>query len=499
MNLKKKSNSDIYFDNSQATANLKQRTIRGGILTLLSQAFKFILQIGSTVFLARLLTPEDYGLIGMVTVALNFLNLFKDIGLSQATIQKAEINQAQVSNLFWVNVFISFLVALLLFLLAPVIVWFYQEPRLLMITKVLAISFFVSGLSLQHLALLKRQMLFGKIIAVEMTSQFFGLVVGIISAIYGLGYWSLVIMQVTQPIIRFVGIWLNCHWIPSLPSRNTGVKDMLNYGWNLTGFNVLNFFSRNLDNILIGKYWGTDALGLYAKAYQLLLLPIQQINAPVANIALPALSRLQLEPERYQRVYYQMILFTTTLGMPIVIFSLVDTEKIILLLLGEKWIGMVPIFRALAPPAYLGTFNIAFGLVFNSLNKTLFQLKWGIFSSLCYSLSFLISVRYGVMALAITYSVVFSMLVFLLIFIGFQDTPIKATTFLKTISKPIMASISSGLVLFLLNNWKLWTNKLIFNLIIDLFIYTSTYLLIWFIIPNGKSTLKSMIKNLKSY
>jgi O-antigen/teichoic acid export membrane protein len=133
--LSKKFNSDIYFDNREATKNLKQRTVKGGILTLSSQAVKFVLQTGSTIFLARLLTPEDYGIVGMVTVVLGFLTLFKDIGLSQATIQKSEINQAQISNLFWVNVAISFSIAVLIFILAPVLVWFYKEPRLLLITS----------------------------------------------------------------------------------------------------------------------------------------------------------------------------------------------------------------------------------------------------------------------------------------------------------------------------------------------------------------------------
>ncbi len=495
---KKLNNSDDYFDNSETTKNLKQKTIKGGILTLSSQGFKFILQLCSIVFVARFLTPEDYGILGMVTVVIGFLNLFKDIGLSQATVQKAEITQAQISNLFWVNIAVSLLITAFLFFFAPVMVWFYQEPRLLQITRVLAISFLISGLSLQHLALLRRQMLFDRIIFIEMGSQLVGLIVGIIGAKNGLGYWALVLMNIVPTLINTTGIYLSCGWTPSLPSRNSGVKDMFNYGWNLTGFNVLNFFSRNLDNILIGKYWGSDALGLYTKAYQLLLFPIQKINAPVTQVALPALSRLQSESQKYQRFFDQMILLITTIGMPVVVFFLVDADKLILFLLGEKWLSMVGIFRALGIPAYLGTFNIAFGLVFNSLNKTMFQLKWGVFSSVCFSLSFLISVRYGVMVLAITYSIVFLILVCLLIFIGFQNTPIKATDFLKTISMPTFTSISSGLILLLLNYWKEWGNTLILDLMVDLLIYISFYLLIWFIIPNGKNTLTNLIKHLKT-
>jgi O-antigen/teichoic acid export membrane protein len=485
--LKPKSNSNIYFDNSNTTKNLKKRTVKGGILTLSSQAIKFGLHLVSTVFLARLLTPEDYGIFGMVAVVLKFLNLFKDIGLSQATIQKSEITQAQVSNLFWINVLISFSIATLLFLFAPIIVSFYQEPRLLMVTKVLSISFFVSGLSLQHLALLKRQMLFEKIIFVDMGGQILGLTIAIIAAIQGLAYWSLVLMQVVPVFTTMIGIWYNCRWIPSLPSRNSGVKDMLNYGWNLTGFNILNFFSRNLDNILIGKFWGTQALGLYAKGYQLLLFPLQQINAPIANVALPALSRLQLEPEKYKRFYYKIVLLITTLGMPIVCFLFVDSHKIILFLLGEKWLDIVPIFRALTPGAFIDTLNIATGLVFTSLGRTDRQFKLGLFGASLQVILFVIAIRWGVLAIAWSFSLQSIIMFFPRFIYSYKGTCLNITTTLKTISHPVISSILSLASLILFQYF------VSVHFLLELFIFIILYLSFWFLLPNGYNKFKSLI------
>lgn len=453
------------------------------------------MQLGSTVFLARLLTPEDYGIVGMVTVLLGFLTLFKDMGLSQATIQKSEINQAQVSNLFWVNVAISFIVSSLIFILAPMMVLFYQEPRLLLITRVLAISFFISGLSLQHLALLQRQMLFEKIIFVEMGSQFVGLTVGIISAINGLGYWSLVLMQVIPQFVTLGGVLFNCRWLPSLPTRNSGVKDMLNYGWNLTGFNVVNYFSRNLDNILIGKYWGTNALGIYTKAYQLLLLPIQQINAPINSVALPTLSKLQNEPESYKNFYYKMLLLSTLITMPIVGFFFVDADKVILLLLGKKWLEIVPIFKALTPAAYVATLGISIGLVFNSLGKTRQLLTIGIVSSFSNVVVFIIAVPMGVKVLATWFSI-FSVIRLIPTYIYcYQNTPLNLKETLKTLSYPCFSSLGGVFILTNIQN-KFYIDNLLISVLTDLILYFFLCFFILIIMPKGSIRLRNIIDDI---
>ena len=490
--LNSKKNSDVYFDNTDATKNLKERTIKGGILTLSSQAIKFILQLGSTVFLARLLTPEDYGIVGMVTVVLGFLTLFKDVGLSQATVQSSEINQAQVSNLFWVNVSISFIISFLIFILAPRIVSFYQEPRLLLITRVLAVSFFISGLSLQHLALLRRQMLFEKIVFVEMGSQFVGLTVGIISAVNGLGYWSLVLMQVIPQFVILGGVLFNCRWIPSLPSRNSGVREMLNYGWNLTGFTVLNFFSRNLDNVLIGRYWGSEALGLYSKAYQLLLLPLSQINAPIANVALPALSKLQYEPERYERFYNKILLLISTLGMPVVSFFFIDADKLILLLLGKDWLEIVPIFKALVPASFVGTLNISVGLVFKSLGKARQLLVVAIVSSFLDVTVFIITVQYGVMVLAIWFSIFSVIKLIPTYWYCYQGTSLTVKKTLKVLIYPLTASLIPIYLLTFRKYLGFYPSDQLFSLFADVVLYLLLYFLVWVSMPRGFKILDSL-------
>ncbi|HWW75239.1 MAG TPA: lipopolysaccharide biosynthesis protein, partial [Pyrinomonadaceae bacterium] len=250
--------------------DLGARTARGGLLTVTAQGFKFAATMAATVVLARLLTPGDYGLVGMVAVVTGFIALFKDLGLSAATIQREEISQEQVSTLFWVNVGVSAAIGLLTAALAPVVAWFYGEPRLAPVTLAYSIGFLFGGLTVQHEALLKRQMRFAVLVTAEVAALLASIVTTVALAWRGFGYWSLVAGHLALSFVYMLAVWGVCGWRPGRPRRGAGVRSLLGFGGNLTGAAVVNYFARNLDNMLIGRFWGGWQLGLYAKAYQLL-------------------------------------------------------------------------------------------------------------------------------------------------------------------------------------------------------------------------------------
>ena len=497
-NLPSKVNNEQYFNTEHLKADLKGRSVRGGAVTMAAQICKFVLQMGSTVVLARLLLPEDYGLIGMVTVIINFAGLFKDLGLSTATIQKSEINHKQVSTLFWINFVISCATALVVAALAPVVASFYKEPRLTWITLALASSFIFSGLTVQHQALLKRRMSFTSLAKIEIISMLVGVVTAMISAWYGLGYWALVLMQIATSIANAVGVWVACSWRPGVPLLRSGIRSMLAFGGNMTGFNIVNYFSRNLDNILIGQYWGPQQLGLYAQAYKLLLLPINQINGPITSVALPALSSLQSEPEKYRRYYYKAILLITTLGMPIVGFMFASADKVILLILGQQWLGAVPIFRFLMPAAFIGTFNVATGWAYTSLGRTDRQFHSGIVTSTINVLIFLISVRWGAIGVAAAYGLSRPIILLPLIIHCYSKTPLRLIELLITLSKPGLASLGAAAIVIGINQLLPAEINLIIALFIDLLLYSLLYIGIWMILPEGRRTLLEMLKMSKN-
>ncbi len=482
-----------YFSTEHLEANLKSRSIRSGIVTTSAQAAKFVLNLGSNIILARLLAPADFGLLAMVSTVTGFLYMFQDLGLSTATIQKDKITHAQVSTLFWINVAVSCGIMALTAGLAPAIALFYKEPRLTLIAIILASGFILSGLSVQHQALLKRQMRFTALATIEILSLFVSLATGIIFALYGAGYWALVLMQLTPGITTLIGVWLICGWRPGLPVRNCGVKSMLAYGGNLTGFNIFNYFSRTLDNILIGWYWGSQQLGFYAKAYQLLLLPIQQINGPVGSVALPTLCRLQADPQRYRNYYKMGIRLTASFGMPLVALLFVVADKVILLILGEQWRDAIAIFQLLAPAAFIGTINGATGWVYSSLGRTDRMLRWTLFATPLTILSFILGLKWGATGVATCYSICCLLLFIPGILYAYQGSMLRLKDLLDTIARPAIAAISAAAILFLIEPF-LPNIQLAIDLLLNCLLYGLFYFALWFCPPNGKKAVLEMLR-----
>lgn len=368
---------DRHFRTDHLKADLTARAARGGVLAVGSQGVKFFFSIAATVVLARLLTPADYGLIGMVAVVTGFVSLFKDMGLSQATVQREEVTAAQVSTLFWVNLAVSGGVMLLTAALSPVVAWFYGEPRLALITVGYAAGFLAGGLTVQHEALLRRQMRFGALAGLELGALVAGLAAGVALAWRGWGYWALVANQLVVGIVYAAGVWGVCRWVPGRPVRGAGVRSMLAFGGNLTGFNVVNYFGSNLDNILVGRFWGARQLGLYAKAYQLLLLPIDQINTPVAGVSVPALARLTGEPERYRAAYVRILEKLTLVTMPLAAFMILTSDWLVRLVLGPQWDETARIFMILGFGALLLPIHNSTGWLFMTQGRTREMFHWG--------------------------------------------------------------------------------------------------------------------------
>jgi O-antigen/teichoic acid export membrane protein len=313
-----------------------------------SQAVRFVLQLASTVVLARLLTPADYGLVAMVTAITGLASAFQDFGLSEATIQRQEINHNQVSTLFWINAAVGLGLTLVTASLAPMLAWFYHEPRLRDIALSLSFTFLFSGLAVQHGALLKRQMRFLSLGIRDVASYALALPVAIILAWRGAGFWAIVSLPLTGTFIQMVLSWAMFRWIPSLPRRGAKVGSMVGFGGSIATSYLLVNLMRNADNILIGRFLGAGPLGLYSRAYNLVMQPARQLFDPVGSVAIPAFSRLQGDPERFARYYLRTINLMTWVSASIFGFLFVAAEPVTLLILGNKWRAAIPVFQILA-------------------------------------------------------------------------------------------------------------------------------------------------------
>ena len=401
----KRLHPDIIFESTHLSSNLAGKSVRGGMVTMGSQGVRFVLQMVSTMVLARLLTPADYGLIGMVSVVVAFATMFKDAGLSMATVQKDNISHEQISTLFWINVLISVVLGVCVLLGSPLVAAFYGKPELTAVTAILSISFIISGLSIQHAALLRRHMRFGNLAILQIVTQTITVVVTILLALYGWRYWALVGGSLTTAFATVILTFFFCPWIPGRMQKGTGIRDMLKFGGYLTGFNFLNFFSRNLDNILIGKYLSVEQLGYYSKAYQLLMFPLQQIRAPITQVAIPVLSRLQNSPERYRRAFLSIQEKMCILMVPFVGILAGTSDWIIQIILGEQWLPASPIFLWLSMIAVFQTALSGSGWLFVTQGRTKEMMQWGIIGSILNIISFIVGLKWGAVGVAASYSI----------------------------------------------------------------------------------------------
>jgi O-antigen/teichoic acid export membrane protein len=485
--------SDRFLRVDHLAADLRGRSVRGGAVTLVGQAVKFVLTLASMAVLARILTPEDFGLIAMATVVIGFTSVFKDMGLSMATVQRTDVRHSQVSTLFWLNVGASVAIAVVTAAAAPVLAWFYKEPRVTAVTVVLATSVLVGGFAIQHQALLRRQMRFGALAFVEIASLAAGTAAAIASALAGHGYWALVVLQVVREAAATGLVWMMCRWRPDRPVRGSGVRSLVTFGAHLSGFNVLTYVARNIEKMLIGWYWGAGPVGLYNNADRILLLPIQQINTPLTSVAVPALSRIQKEPDRYRAYYRRGVLLTVTAAMPIVAFLFVAAEKAVLVFLGGQWVDAVPIFRALGPAAFIGTFNVATGWVYVSLGSTRRQFHWGLFSTAVTVIAYVIGLPWGPIGVAAAFSASLVVLRLPSVLYCFRGTHLTLKDMGTALWRPAFSSIAAGALLYGFGRAAGLSLPLAVSLGLDFLVYAVFYILVWLGLPGGRGSLAGIM------
>jgi O-antigen/teichoic acid export membrane protein len=367
---------DRLLDYGEVT-DLKGRAMRGGATVLVAQGVKFTFQFGAIVILSRMLVPADFGLVAMVTAITGLALVLKDVGLSQSTVQRPHVTQRQVSTLFWLNAGAGFLIFAILCGLAPVITWFYGDWHLKGITIASACQFIFAGLTVQHLALLNRDMQFRKLVLIDISSLAAGSLVGIAMAALGYGYWALVGMPVFTSIAAAILAWTLSSWRPCLPRFDRGVSDMLRMGRHLAGFNIVNYFARNLDNALIGWRWGAESLGFYSRSYSLFTLPLSQINGPLAQVAIAGLSRAQENPTRFAAYYEKAAVLSMSLTTPLAAFTIVAAPEILAVVLGPQWTDCVPIFRWLGLGGLFQPLCNSTGWIYISSGRSDRMFRWG--------------------------------------------------------------------------------------------------------------------------
>ncbi len=429
--------------------DLKEKTIRGGFARICAQAANFLLRIGSLMVSGPFaLGPKDFGLVGMVTAFTGVLTLFRDFGLSSAAIQRADVSEEQMSTLFWVNLMVGMLLSCLSLALAPIIAAFYHEPRLSAVTMSLAAGFLFNAAGVQHGALLQRQMRFTALAVINTVSLIVGTAIGISGALVGYGYWALVAMTITAPLVGTIGFWLATAWIPGMPRRRSGIRSMMHFGGTLTLNGLVVYVATNFEKVLLGRYWGVDAVGLYGRAYQLINIPTDNLNSAAGEVAFAALSRLQNDPTRLKSYFLKGYSLVLAFTLPLTIACALFADDLTRVLLGPKWNGAAVIFRLLAPTILVFALANPLSWLLSSLGMVRRLLKMGLAITPIMIVAYIIGLPYGPKGVACAYSVVMTLWLIPLIMWALHGTMISPRDILRELSRPLVSSIVAGALAF---------------------------------------------------
>jgi PST family polysaccharide transporter len=430
------------------TADLKAYTVRGGFVGLGAQGANFLVRIGSLSVLARLLSPKDFGLVGMVTAFTGVLMLFRDFGLSSAVVQRRTVSEGQLSTLFWINILVGVLLGLVTLAMAPAIAAFYHEPPLFAVTAVLAAAFVFNAAGIQHAAILQRRMHFSTIATIHVISFMAAAGIGVGLAMVGCGYWALVVMAITHPLVATIGFWVAAGWLPGMPRVRVGIRSMMRFGGTLTLNGIVAYVCYNADKVLIGRFWGVDAIGLYGRAYQLVNIPTENLNWTVGEVAFSALSRLQDDPVRLRSYFLKGFSLVLGLTLPITIACGLFADHIVFVLLGSKWKDAATIVRLLAPAIVIFAIINPLGWLLCAIGRVQRSLKIALVFAPLMITGYALGLPYGPKGVAFAYSAGMMLWVLPHVLWCVYGTPISFADILLTASRPLASGIIAGACAF---------------------------------------------------
>lgn len=437
---------DPHLATDHLTADLGRRSRRGGAVLLAAQVVRVLAQLGTLVVLARLLPPAAFGLLAMVAAIGAVLDLVKEFGLSAATIQKQDITHAQVSSLFWINGGAGAVLGLALFLAAPLLAAFYRQPELEDVARVLALGFVASGLTVQHWALLRRQMRFAAIAGLETAADLASFALAIALALGGAGYWALVAQRLASPLLLMVGSFVLCRWRPGWPALAPGLRGLLGFGAGVTGSGLAVAFARSIDQILIGWLWGPALLGLYERTTRLLMLPVNTINAPVYAAGMPALSRLAGEPARYRSMFLRIMQLLGLLTMPVFAVGAVGADWVVAILLGPAWSAAVPLVAWFSLSAITLPTVLAVGLLYMTQARTSEMLRATLLDATVAVAAILAGLPWGVTGVAASLALAgLALRLPLAVWLSTRRGPVTATALARALAAPGSAALLVGL------------------------------------------------------
>jgi O-antigen/teichoic acid export membrane protein len=417
--------------NPQVSENLTGKAATGAGWSGAAMAARQLLSLGAVAILARKLGPGAYGLMAMASTVIVFLVNFRDLGTAAAIIQRPTVSQELLSTLFWTNLGLGMALSILVILGAGSAAAFFHEPQLTPVLRVLAGSFVFMSAGIVQNALLSRQMKFKLTSLADFVSTVAGYSVSLPMAIYGYGVWSLVFANLVSTLILTIMYWILSGWRPTITFRFSELREVAGFSLNLAGFVLVNYFARNADNMIVGRFLGKEPLGYYQLAYTLMMYPIQNVTSILSDVTLPAFSRIQDDNRRFADAYVRSCSLIALITFPLIAGLGVVVQPFALAVLSSKWAAVIPIFQILAPVGMFQSVQSTTGSIYVAKGRTDWMFRWGIVSTVLYVAAFLIGVRNGVAGVAGAYAIAYFLMLYPALAIPFRLIDLSVGDFMR--------------------------------------------------------------------
>ena len=393
------------MDWNPGDGEFRSKTVQGIGWSLSSQVVNQAIAMIAVVVLARLLSPREFGLLAMVTVVTVFAELFCDMGFSAALIQKQDITQEHLSSVFWFNLGVGVSLTAIFVGAARLLADFYGEPVLAPLTMILSANFLIGSLSIVQRTTLVKSMEFRRLAIVDIVATGLSGSIAVAMAFSGAGVWSLVGQAIVRSGTSTVLLWVLGGWRPSLIFRWRDAGELLSFSLNVFGNKILNYWVRNLDYLLIGRYIGTQPLGAYRNSYQIMLFPLISVSGVISRVMFPALSMIQNDIQRVRGAFLRSTRAIALVTFPMMTGLFVTVEPFVMTVLGPKWVQMIPILRVFCLVGLMQSIGTLNANLFLSQGRADLQFRLGLALKASSMLGIIIGLRWGVLGVAVGYSI----------------------------------------------------------------------------------------------
>lgn len=442
---------DSPLDDDAVRRDLKNLTVGGGVHMLAGQITVSLINLVALTVLARILSPRDYGLVALVLVVTSFMSLFSEAGLPLATVQYENLTHHQLSNLTWISGSIGLVLSLSLLTLARPMARLYDEPLVTDIAIGLAAVFFLRGSTVQQWALLRRQMRFKALAGIEVAAALISAATGIAAALLGAAYWALVVRELSSAAVKMFSVWLVSGWYPGRPKHLREMGKLVRFGGTFGLFGLVVYIRNNLDRLLIGLHLPAAQLGLYTRAFHISALP-RVVHSPIDFVVIPALSRLQSEPARFERVFASALNALAWTTAPLAALILALANDVVLSVLGAQWLDAGPLLQILAIALITHPILAADIWLFAALGRASQMLRWGLLSLPVFAVAFLVGLAWGVTGVAIGFVVAALTTRMAGLLFASRGTPVRIRELVIACTKPYALATLGCIVMWLISS-----------------------------------------------